>query len=81
MSLWVQVVVGPTPESGVLVADAVVHNVSNLSDISDYVGKRYEKGNPNLNIERGFAKIKINGHNRKSSVWDLVRKIAEYEPD
>lgn len=79
MSLTVEVYVGSTFTDGKrkLVARGVLHNVSDLNDISDYVGTLEEYGAPSLGIDPMFIEnIEIKGHTRRQSVWKLVKKLA-----
>ncbi len=60
-----------------LVAKATAGNVSNLADISDYEVRTVEQGYAPLQIPYSQTKGQILGHQRSSSVWSLVGKIAE----
>ncbi len=59
------------------VAEATAVNVSNLADISNYKVQVREQGAPNLGIEPCDVEGRITGHNRRTSVWGLVSKIAQ----
>lgn len=60
-----------------VVAKATAGNVSNLADISDYEVRTVEQGYAPLQIPYSHTEGKILGHQRSSSVWSLVGKIAE----
>ena len=78
MSLIVEVYVGShlNKENRKLVAEAVVHNISNLASVSSYKGTRIEYGAPLLGIERTKEDLDIKDHVRNQSVWALVRKMV-----
>jgi pyruvate formate-lyase activating enzyme-like uncharacterized protein len=78
MSLIVEVYVGShlNKENRKLVAEAVVHNVSDLASVSDYEGARIEYGYPLLGIEKTKELLSIKDHVRNQSVWALVRKMV-----
>lgn len=80
MSLIVEVYVGShlDKDRRKLVAEGVLHNVSDLRDISDYRGVLVEKGAPHLGIEPRKEEIIILEHPRKSSVWSLVKKMVNH---
>lgn len=78
MSLWIEVYVGQS-DNKKLVAKSVVHNISNLSDTSNYYALREEFGAPHLGIKPNRAKGQIRDHRRSQSVWSLVKKIASWE--
>ncbi len=70
--LRVVVYVNRTP-----IAEARAGNMSGLSDISDYKVRVFEDEAPHLDIPAKDVTGWIKGHTRRSSVWYLVRKIAE----
>jgi hypothetical protein len=70
--LTVVVYVNETP-----VARALVGNMSDLADVSDYKVRAVEQGAPDLGIPASDVTGWIKGHPRRTSVWHLVRKIAE----
>ncbi len=79
MSLIVEVYVGNhrNEKHRKLVASGVLHNVSNLADVSNYVGIIEEEDNRDLGIT-GFKKgLNIKNHNRNQSVWPLVKKMVD----
>ncbi len=76
MSLYIEVYVG-SKDNRVLVADCHAYNVSNLADVSDYEFISHEKGEPHLDIKGSVMEGEVLSHNRKSSVWSLVEKIAK----
>lgn len=80
MSLMVEVYVGShlNKDRRKLVAEGVLHNISNLNDFSDYEGVLLEYGEPSLNIEKTKTEIKITNHKRKQSVWSLIRKMVDF---
>ena len=77
MSLIVEVYVGSYSNRNrrKLVAEGVLHNVTDLADISDYEGAITEFGNKNLNIPVTMFKTRVTNHHRKQSVWKLVSKM------
>lgn len=79
MSLIVEVYVGShlNKERRKLVATSVIHNVSNLADVSNYEGAVQEIGAEHLQIPPSNKFIVISSHKRAQSVWSLVKKIAE----
>lgn len=79
MSLTVEVYVGSATSRHRrrLIAHGVIHNVSNLSDVSDYEGYIEEFGTSSLDIPFTKKEIKIAEHARKQSVWKLVEKMAQ----
>ncbi|SLN11038.1 hypothetical protein TRL7639_00053 [Falsiruegeria litorea R37] len=70
--LTVVVYVNETP-----VARALVGNMSDLADVSDYKVRVVEHGAPDLDIPASDVTGWIKDHPRRTSVWHLVRKIAE----
>ena len=78
MSLIVEVYVGSAFDKSrrKLVAEAVVHNVSDLADVSSYEGVRIEFGADHLGIPRCKEVVDIKDHVRNQSVWALVRKMV-----
>lgn len=79
MSLIVEVYVGShlDKDRRELIAEGVLHNITNLSDISDYEGILIEKGAPHLGVESRKKMIYISDHPRKQSVWELIKKMAQ----
>lgn len=77
MSLIVEVWVGNHRDERYRkkVAEMVLHNVSDLNEISDYEGYIEEYGSRLLNISDYFEEVKIENYPRKQSVWNLVRKV------
>jgi hypothetical protein len=75
MSLWIEVYVGGK-DNRIKVASSVAHNVSNLKDTSDYTFTNTEYGAEHLSIPPSETTGTIKGHNRLSSVWSLVSKLA-----
>jgi len=76
MSLYIEVYVGSRTNRK-LVASTHAYNVSNLADTSDYEFTATEYGAPHLNIPASEVKGDVKGHNRNSTVWSLVEKIAK----
>lgn len=70
--LRVVVYVNRTP-----IAEARAGNMSELADISDYKVRVFEDEAPHLDIPAKDVTGWIKSHTRRSSVWYLVRKIAE----
>ena len=70
--LIIQVLVNNKP-----IAAATAVNKSSLADLSDYEVQVVEYGAPALGIEPSHVAAKITGHERKQSVWALIKKIAE----
>lgn len=79
MSLIVEVYVGShlNVERRKMVASAVLHNVSDLADISNYVGVIEEDENVALNIKKLKQPLDIKNYERNQSVWNLIRKMLE----
>lgn len=77
MSLWIEVYIGQS-DNKKLVAKSVAHNISNLSDTSNYYALREEFGAEHLGIKPNRAKGQIRDHWRSQSVWSLVKKIASW---
>lgn len=75
MSLFIEVYVG-SRSNRKLVADCHAYNISDLADTSDYEFISTEVGAAHLGIPPSEAKGDIKNHNRNSSVWRLVEKIA-----
>jgi len=78
MSLIVEVYVGShlNKDRRTLVAEGVLHNVSDLADVSDYEGTLIEYGASHLDIPYSKDTIKIKNYGRKKSVWHLVSKMV-----
>lgn len=78
MSLIVEVYVGShlNKDRRKLVAEGVLHNVSNLADVSDYHGVLREFGNENMNIPPLKKDLIILEHKRNQSVWALIKTMA-----
>ncbi|WP_425046501.1 hypothetical protein [Primorskyibacter sp. S87] len=70
--LTVVVYVNETP-----VAKALAGNMSDLADVSDYKVRVVEHGAPDLDVAASDFTGWIRNHPRRTSVWHLVRKIAE----
>lgn len=79
MSLVVEVYVGSHLDKNrrKLVAEAVLHNISDLADISDYQGTIIEYEAPHLDIQFSKKDLTICEHPRKSSVWSLIKKMVK----
>ena len=79
MTLIVEVYVGSVfnKDKRKMIAEGVVHNISNLADISNYEGILKEYGASKLGIEPSVKEIQIKNHNRNQSVWALVKKMLE----
>lgn len=59
-----------------IIATATASNISDLAKISDYSVETHERGYPPLNIPERKRGGLVRGHQRDTSVWHLVRKIA-----
>lgn len=62
--------------NGHLVATAKLVNQTNLSEISDYSLVWDEQREDNLRITGDQGRTRIEGHNRRQTVWALVAKAA-----
>lgn len=60
-----------------VVAKATAANVSNLADISNYQVEAIEHGYSPLDIPHARISGMIWRHQRRSSVWRLVKKVAD----
>ena len=80
MSLWIEVYVG-SRHNRTKVAHCQAYNLTDLRDTSDYGFKSIEYGAPHLHIPESEVEGKIEGHNRNSTVWSLVEKIAKEAQD
>lgn len=76
MSLFIEVYVG-SRDRRKLVAECHAYNVSDLRDTSDYEFISTEFGAPHLGIPASEIKGEVKSHERKQTVWNLVKKIAE----
>lgn len=79
MSLIVEVYVGNHRNAAhrKLVANMVLHNVSNLADISNYIGFISEGENKGLGIQELKQEIQVHRHKRNQSVWELIKTALE----
>jgi len=59
-------------------AIAEVGNISDLTDISDYAVAVAEGRNPIAGRDKWAARGHILKHDRRQSVWALVRRVAEF---
>ncbi|WP_120635270.1 hypothetical protein [Ruegeria sp. EL01] len=59
------------------IAEARAGNMSMLADISDYKVRAVEHAAPKLDIPAADVTGWVKDHPRRTSVWHLVRKIAE----
>jgi hypothetical protein len=75
MSLFIEVYVGSRHRK-IKVAHCHAYNVSDLANISDYEFISEEAGAEHLGIPRSEVKGEVKSHNRNTSVWRLVEKIA-----
>ena len=62
--------------NGRLIGFAKLVNQSNLADVSDYSLIWTETGDAGLAIEAEEGRLRIEGHNRRQTVWALVAKAA-----
>lgn len=58
------------------VAEATVRDLSGNADLSDYDVRATENGAQHLDIPASEITGQIIGHQRRTSVWPLVREIA-----
>lgn len=59
------------------IAEMRLGNISNLADVSDYIGIATENSNPALNIPATKHTFKIHSYPRKQSVWNLIRLVLD----
>lgn len=76
MSLYIEVYVG-SKDNRKLVAECHAYNVLSLAKISDYVFTSTEFGAAHLGIPPSKTTGDIREHDRETSVWRLVEKIAK----
>lgn len=62
--------------NGRLIAGAKVTNVSDLADISDYHVEAVEAASEVTGLPDYHDEFPIVAHERRRSVWSLVRKVA-----
>jgi hypothetical protein len=62
--------------NGDKIATAELVNLSDLADISDYALSWEELEEIDLNIPWDGGDLRIEGHNRRQTVWALVAKAA-----
>ena len=60
-----------------VIVKATAANVSNLAEISSYEVRAVQRGYEPLQIPSSKIEGTIKDHERNSSVWSLVGKIAE----
>jgi hypothetical protein len=72
----VELVPGGHRELRRTIASMQIGNESNLADISDYRVDAKESANPITSKPAVCATCIVAGHDRRSSVWDLVAKAA-----
>jgi DNA-dependent RNA polymerase auxiliary subunit epsilon len=75
MSLYIEVYVGSRANRK-LVAECHAYNISDLASVSDYEFTSLERGAPHLNIPASEVRGDVKRHDRRTSVWKLVEKIA-----
>ena len=64
--------------NGRLIGGAMIRNLSNLDAISDYEIEAVETASPETGHKDDFrAKFRLNGHERRQTVWALVAKLAD----
>ena len=71
MTLTVTIAVNGRP-----IAQAMAHNVSDLSDVSTYIVGANETSSGVTGSPARKAMFEIHGHDRRQSAWALVEKIA-----
>ncbi|MDT3687932.1 MAG: hypothetical protein RO009_23155 [Pseudorhodoplanes sp.] len=60
------------------IARAEIGNISNLADMSDYAVRVSEGRNSVAGTEAWSCEGKIFAHDRRTSVWSLVAKVAHW---
>jgi hypothetical protein len=60
------------------IATAVIANVSDLADISEYSVSATEGHNPITMAASWACTGRIIGHDRRTSVWELIAKVASW---
>jgi hypothetical protein len=63
------------------IAIANVANLSDLADVSDYAVSVSEGHNPFTNIPSWSQRGHVFQHDRKTSVWTLIAKVAIWAAD
>lgn len=63
--------------NGKIIGSAVIVNMSNLSDVSDYAYHVLCEGRDELGIKPIDVKGDITGHNRRQSALALIIKVIE----
>lgn len=61
-----------------VVARALIGNISDLADTSDYAVSVSEGQNPIAGTPAWKGRGRIDGHDRRQSVWALVEKAASW---
>lgn len=59
------------------VASMRIANLSDLADISDYAIDFMEGANPLAGTKPCNGSCRVNGHDRRQSIWALIAKSAE----
>jgi len=63
--------------NGRLVGGAMVRNVSDLADLSDYHVEVVEAASPETGLHTDFrAVLQVTGHRRQQTIWSLVQKVS-----
>lgn len=62
--------------NGKTIAGADIANISDLSDVSDYLVAGYERASDVTGLPYRGKTTRVVGHTRRQSVWALVEKAA-----
>ena len=63
--------------NGRLVGGAMIRNVSDLADLSDYQAEVVEAASPETGLPTDFrAVLPVTGHRRQQTIWSLVQKVS-----
>lgn len=63
--------------NGRIVAEAVIQNITDLKEVSDYRCRWSELACPELAIDPNAGAFVIRGHRRRQSAWALAAKAVE----
>jgi hypothetical protein len=78
LQIIVRVAPGGNQRQAFEVANARLANISNLADTSDYGVEVVEGPNRVAGTSEWSARGHILHHDRRATVWSLVRKVAEF---
>lgn len=62
--------------NGRLVAGAKVENITSLAEVSDYRVEAVEAASDVTGLPNAHLVFEVAGHQRRQSVWALVRQVA-----